>query len=288
MNVQWTVYTKPWMRLGADELGDLVNQLGFDSVEVPVRAGAVITAENCTAVLPQFVRSLNAAGIAVTSCAGPATVEMIRACGRAGVPRLRIMLALDGRDYSHAMTHWRDHLGTLSAACAAANVQICLQPHHGAWIPTTAGVLNVLRGLPPEWFSLAWDAAHDALAGEFQPSLNLDLAATRLSIINLKNAVYAPVGNTPHAAGAPMGPGPVSAPEATLNRFRPRFVPADAGMADWARIVEWIRGRRWSGPVCLTSEYSTDQGPATGEVAARLVAADLRSLRALVAAEVTA
>ena len=84
-----------------------------------------------------------------------------------------------------------------------------MQPHHGKFVTSSFGVLQLLDGLPDE-FKVVWDAAHDALAGD-DPAMTLELVKDRLGIVNLKNARYI------EADGG----------------WKTWFGQADEGMADW-------------------------------------------------------
>lgn len=52
MNMLCSVFTKPWPKLSVDELGELVSQLGFDGVELPVRPGFQLEPDQVEQELP--------------------------------------------------------------------------------------------------------------------------------------------------------------------------------------------------------------------------------------------
>jgi sugar phosphate isomerase/epimerase len=132
-------------------------------------------------------------------------------------------------------------------------VAVGVQPHHGRFVSTVLGVLDLLDGLPREDFRLVWDAAHDALAGD-DPAVTLPLVVPRLAIVNLKNAVYRRDG-----AG-----------------WRSWFVPGEQGMSDWAAVLGQVRALGFTGPVCLSGQYSEP-----GHDVAALLRDDLTLARSL-------
>src|SRR5207247_10872240 len=101
-------------------------------------------------------------------------------------------------------------------------------------------------------FRVVWDAAHDALAGD-DPRVTMELVADRLAVVNLKNVVYAQVGGA----------------------WKPWWVPGPEGLADWSAALAELARLGWSGPVCLSGQYSDGSVP----VEARL-RADLRAAQA--------
>jgi sugar phosphate isomerase/epimerase len=99
-------------------------------------------------------------------------------------------------------------------------------------VSSTLGVLQLLDGLPDR-FKLVWDAAHDALAGD-HPAITLELGADRLGIVNLKNVHYL------RADGG----------------WKTNFVEGDEGLSDWPAVFATLRKLNYSGPICLTAQYS--------------------------------
>jgi sugar phosphate isomerase/epimerase len=83
-----------------------------------------------------------------------------------------------------------------------------------------------------------WDAAHDALAGD-HPAVTLELGADRLGIVNLKNVHYL------RADGG----------------WKTNFVEAEDGLADWPAVFAALQKINYTGPVCLTGQYSDPAVP---------------------------
>ncbi|MFD1049730.1 hypothetical protein ACFQ1S_31470, partial [Kibdelosporangium lantanae] len=65
--------------------------------------------------------------------------------------------------------------------------------------------------------------------------VTLPLVASRLSIVNLKNAVYVPTDS---------------------GGWRSWFVPGIEGLSDWSAVVAELDQLGFQGPVCLTGQYS--------------------------------
>jgi sugar phosphate isomerase/epimerase len=255
MTLLWSVFTKPWSALPADELGPLVAGLGFTGAEVPVRENAHVTPAEAEERLPGFVERMRADGVDVISVAGDLAEPTFAACASAGVPLIRIMAGLGPDGYAASVARVRKELEEAAPLAERYGVQVGVQPHHGRFVSSALGVLQLLDGLPVDRFRVVWDAGHDALAGD-DPRVTLELVADRLAIVNLKNAVYTRVDGA----------------------WKPWWVPGPDGLADWSTAFAQLARMGWTGPVCLCGEYSDPSVPVEDRVRADLRAAQLAAL----------
>ncbi|WP_350276112.1 sugar phosphate isomerase/epimerase family protein [Kribbella sp. HUAS MG21] len=237
MSYLWSVFTKPWSALPGDELGRLVAGIGFGGAEVPVRDTAYVTPANAGAELPKFAAQLRAEGIEPISVASELSEPVFAACAEAGVPLIRIMAELGPDGYAASVRRNRELLERAVVLTERYDVRVGVQPHHGRYVSSTLGVLQLLDGLP-EQFKLVWDAAHDALAGD-HPAVTLELGAQRLGIVNLKNVHYVRTG----------------------DGWRTNFVEAEDGLSDWPAVFATLRQLGYDGPICLTGQYSDVSTP---------------------------
>jgi sugar phosphate isomerase/epimerase len=250
MTLVWSVFTKPWSALPAEELGPLVAGLGFAGAEVPVRENAHITPAEAEDRLPAFVERMRADGVDVISIAGDLAESTFAACASSGVPLIRIMARLGPDGYAASVARVRKELEEAAPLAERYGVQVGVQPHHGRFVSSALGVVQLLDGLPVDRFRVVWDAGHDALAGD-DPHVTLELVADRLAIVNLKNAIY-----TRSDGG-----------------WRHWWVPGPDGLADWSAAFAELARLGWTGPVCLSGEYSDGSVPATDRLRVDLRAA---------------
>jgi sugar phosphate isomerase/epimerase len=230
MTYRWSVFTKPWSGLPGDELGKLVADLGFTGAEIPVRDTAYVTPATAEAQLPGFVEQLRAEGVEPISIASDLSESAFSACAKAGVPMIRIMAPIGPDGYATSVRRIRRELEDCVALVQQYDVQVGVQPHHGRFVTSSLGVMQLLDGLP-EQFKVVWDAAHDALAGD-DPAITLDLVRPRLGIVNLKNANYV----------------------RTDDGWKTWFGQATEGLSDWPTVLHNLN--TYTGPICLTAQYS--------------------------------
>ena len=255
MTYLWSVFTKPWAGLPGDELGRLVSGLGFAGAEVPVRDTAYVTPAAAESELPKFTAQLRAEGVEPISVASDLSEHVFAACGEAGVPMIRIMADVGPDGYAASVRRNRVLLEEAAVLVERYGVQVGVQPHHGRFVASTLGVLQLLDGLP-ESFKLVWDAAHDALAGD-DPAVTLELGADRLGIVNLKNAYYV----------------------RTDDGWKTYFGQAGEGLSDWTAVFHALEKLNYSGPICLTGQYSDPSVPVEERVKTDLQTAVTSSRR---------
>jgi sugar phosphate isomerase/epimerase len=232
MTYIWSVFTKPWSELPGDELGKLVAGLGFTGAEIPVRDTAYLTPATAEAGLPKFVEQLRAAGVEPISIASDLSESAFSACAESGVPMIRIMAPVGPDGYAVSVQRIRQQLEDAAGLVTQYGVQVGVQPHHGKFVTSSLGVLQLLDGLP-EPFKVVWDAAHDALAGD-DPAVTLALVKDRLGIVNLKNAKYVKED----------------------SGWKTWFGQADEGLSDWSAVFQQLAAQSYDGPICLTGQYS--------------------------------
>jgi len=249
MTYVWSVFTKPWSDLPGNELGRLVAGLGFTGAEIPVRDTAYLTPATAEAELPKFVEQVRAEGVEPISIASDLCESTFSACAEAGVPMIRIMAPLGPDGYPASVQRIRQELENAAALVEQYGVQVGVQPHHGKFVTSSLGVLQLLAGLP-EAFKVVWDAAHDALAGD-DPAVTLELVKDRLGIVNLKNAKYV------EADGG----------------WKTWFGQAGEGLSDWRAVFRQLEAQSYTGPICLTGQYSDPSVPVETRLQADLQAA---------------
>jgi sugar phosphate isomerase/epimerase len=252
MQLTWSVFTKPWPSLTADELGKKVAALGFEAVELPVRDGFQVAPTRVGQDLPAFARALADQGVSIASVASTTDEAVFAACAEVGVPIIRIMLPVGPAGYLAAERDIHGQLENTLPLCERYAVRLGIQPHHGAYISDATGLRALIERFPGEYVGAVWDAAHDALAGQ-RPEYSLELLWSHLAMVNLKNGHY----------------------QKSNESWRTYFTAATAGMADWPRIAAYLKQREYQGTICLTAEYTA---PGTAD---ELVGPDLEFAKSL-------
>ena len=237
--IEYTVFTKPWKQ-PLDEVGAFLERLGFDGVELPVRPGFQVEPENVTKGLPEAAKALGKHGQRIASVAGPTDEPTIAACAEAGVPVIRICVSVpQDSGYFAAVEDCQRQWDELVPLLDRHGVTLGIQNHCNRCVANAMQLWHAISRYDPQHVAAVWDPGHCAVDGEV-PELALDILESHLCMVNLKNPVY--------RDAAPEG--------AERAEWKLSWTTGRRGLADWARVAALLKTRGWSGPVCLTAEYS--------------------------------
>jgi len=242
--ITYAVFTKPWKTTPIPELGKFVKEMGFDAVELPVRPGFQVEPESVAKGLPEAARQLADCGVEIASVAGPTDEATLAACAEAGVPVIRICVGI-GQDegYMEAEERLQREYDALVPQLDKHGVTLGIQNHCDRCVANAMGIRHLIEKYDPRHIAAVWDAAHNALNGE-DPELAIDIVWSHLCMVNLKNAFWRRV-NGPEAEGVV---------------WRPFWTTGRQGLASWPRVAAELKRRGWRGVLCLTAEYSDEEG----------------------------
>lgn len=238
--IRFAVFSKPWKTVPVPDLARHLSELGFDGVEFPVRPEFQVEPGAITEGLPEAARIFADHGVAIESIAGPTDERAVAACAQAGVPMIRICLPIGEDGYLSGEARYRREFEELAPTLEQHGVAVGIQNHCNNQVGSCLGVMNIIRDFPPEQFCAVWDPAHNVLAGEI-PEQAIDICWSHLRMVNLKNPYW-------HR---------MNGPEAYEAEWKLNWTTGRQGIASWPRVVRALRERNWTGPVCLTAEYSS-------------------------------
>lgn len=246
------VFTKPWKHLGIGELADLVSDLGFAGVELPVRPGYQVEPEEVGEGLGKAVEAFENRGLMIYSVAGDLDRATALACARARIPVLRTMLKLDpDKSYRENVDAFRNRCREIGEVIKDSPTTIGLQNHCDEFVSSAMGLIHAIDPLPADLVSAVLDLGHTGLDGEGE-EIAIDIAWPRLSLVNLKNAIRRAGGRDERGA-------------TIWNRA---WVPGREGFTNWEKAIKELIRRNYPRPICLTAEYQDDSGRAVvaGEI----------------------
>jgi sugar phosphate isomerase/epimerase len=243
---KFAVFVKPWKRYSIPELAKHVRMLGFEWIELPVRPGFPCEPETIETSLPQAVAQLGEEGVQVLNitAALPLDDERLYAASvKAGIHMNRVMFdRREGENYWEAEARARRALDSAQKLCERYDYQIGVQNHYGMSVPVNGmGLHQLVKDYNPQRVGAIWDPAHNALEGE-DPEPALDMTASHLCVVNLKNAFWQRT----------------SGPEAEEAAWSVYWTSARQGRASWRRVATRLRQMNYQGPLCLSAEYSAE------------------------------
>ncbi len=239
------VFVKPWKAMTLAEVAAHVHALGFAWIELPVRPGFPCQPETIKQDLPNAVKTLGEQGVQILNVTAALPLDderLYAACADAGIGMNRVMFRTEGKPYWEAETAARRQLDAALPLCEKYNVQIGIQNHVGNYVGVhELGLYNLVRDYDPKYIGIIWDAAHNALEG-MAPELALDVVASHLCCVNLKNGYWQRV----------------SGPEAQVAEWMVYWTSGRQGRASWPTVVDKLSAMNYTGPICLTAEYSDE------------------------------
>jgi len=238
VTIFWSVFSKPWPDLPADQLGKKVSDFGFDGIELPVRDGFQVVPAEAERALPTFSTVLSEQGVRVRSIASSTDETIFAACALAGVPLIRVMIPVDSAGYLAMESETRHWLDAVVPLCQRYGVTVGIQPHHGRFVSDAAGLRHLIAPYPSQCIAAVWDAAHGALTGQ-PPEYSLEMLWSHLTMVNLKNVYYRRTSGFESNA-----------------EWSPHYTSGRQGLADWSAIARYLIDRSYQGPMCLTAEYT--------------------------------
>jgi sugar phosphate isomerase/epimerase len=244
--VHFAVFVKPWKSLSLSELGKHIRRLGFEWIELPVRPGFLCEPDTIEKTLPDTVRVLREEGVQVLNITAslPLTDESLYIGSlKAGIHLNRVMFDRQkGENYWDAEKRARKKLDEALPFCEKYGYQIGVQNHYGRCVPVNAmGMYNLVKEYDPKYVGAIWDPAHNALEGE-DPEPALDIVASHLCVVNLKNAYWKRVNG----------------PESEEAKWNVYWTSGSQGRVSWHQVADKLKQMKYTGPVCLSGEYSAE------------------------------
>lgn len=258
MKHQYSVFTKPWKSISAEDLADLVSAMGFDGVEFPLRDGYQAEPRDAVKSLPLLSGIFAKRGLRIYSAASALDESVFEACALSGVPMIRIMAGYGSEGYLEGERRMKSLLAAAVPLCEKYGVRVGVQQHCGKMVNNSMELRHLLEGLDKRFIGAVWDAAHSALAGE-NPEQGLEILREYLFMVNFKSAVYK---KTPD-------------PGKDYDVYRPYFTTARECQFPWADAAAYLKKTDYDGVVCMPAEYTDENN------VAEKTAADLTYLKKL-------
>ncbi|HUU96976.1 MAG TPA: TIM barrel protein, partial [Phycisphaerae bacterium] len=176
------VFSKAFREKTVDELIRLAQSYGLEGFDLCVRPGYPVSPDNAASALPDAVKRLNAAGLAVPMVTGnfdllepnhPTAKPILAAMDAAGVRLLKLgYFGFDPRkqDYWQEVDRIRRLLDGWQKLSREHNVKVCSHTHSRRCMGLNCGLLmHLLSGFDPQCIGAYIDPAHMVVEGEEFP-----------------------------------------------------------------------------------------------------------------------
>ena len=251
--MQLVRFTKFWEDLSVRELGERASELGYDGLDLAVRDGHAINADNVTDELPSAVHAWRDLGVSCPMISSstdlidpdaPEAVTLFEAAAAAGVPRIKIgyFKFSPGESFEELWSLARRRLDGFQRLSRRTGVLTMYHTHSGQCLGSNcAGLRHLLQDYDPEDVGAYVDLGHLAINGE-DVQIGLAMLRDRVSALGGKDARHFPDERPGRRA-----------------RFSDGFVFLGQGAAEWPEAVGLLKAWGFDGPITIHTEYTTDQ-----------------------------
>lgn len=240
--MRYVYFTKSLQALSVPELIAFCKEVGLDGPDLAVRPGYPINPENAQAELPRAARAFRAEGLAIGLVTAPTNLTdpesktaqlLFEACGKAGVPEIKIGYFPYRDHIEDTMTQARRRLAGFARLSMKTGVRTCYHTHSGSNLGNNAaGLRLLLQDADPHHVAAFVDTGHLAVnGGPFR--MELDLVRSWLGLVAIKDMAW----------------------ERTKQGWRHRVVPAGEGIVHWGEVGQALKERHYTGTVSLHGEY---------------------------------
>ncbi len=241
-------FVKPFQKLPFDEIADFAKEAGWDGVECPLRKGGSIEPEAVEEKLPGFVeamrkRHLEVPVIAtdVEDASDRVSQRVLQTAGKLGITRYRLKHYYYDlkQPIAPQLKNFAAKLRDLAQLNGELGVQGSVQNHSGdKYVGAPVWDLwELMRDLDPKRMGIFFDIGHATVEGGYAWPIHSKLAEPLLSVVSVKDFVWAKNGSNWRVEWCPLGNGMI----------RPQF-------------FESLHKSNFNGPVSMHFEYRMGEG----------------------------
>jgi sugar phosphate isomerase/epimerase len=257
--MRYVYFTKMLRELDVKGLTAFCEEVGLDGVDLAVRPGYCVNPGNVSSSLPEAARAFKDSGLVIglvtastdlTDAEGKPARELFDACGKAGVPAVKVGYFPYRPPFERCLSEARARLGKFAKLAEKAGVKACYHTHSGNNLGNNAaGLRLLLQDLDPHHVGAFLDTGHTAINGG-PVGMEVDILRTWLSLVAIKDMSW----------------------EKGTSGWNSRVVPVGGGIVRWPEVGKALEAVRFSGTVSLHGEYETADLPtrqrlAKGELA---------------------
>ena len=244
--MQIIMFSKMLGSLLVDQAGDAIAEMGFDGVDLTVRAGGHVLPENVEGDLPKAVEILQSKQLSVpmittgiVDATEPYAEATLRTASECGIQYLKLGY-WQYRGFGHIkaqIREVREKIEGLQALAQKYDVCLGLHVHSGNFMTAMPGVMvMLLEGFDPKHIGAYIDAGHMTLEGGASGwEIGMDLLSDRIVMVAVKDFGWIYQGN---------------------KEWKRHSFPLYEGIVRWPKVLAHLKAIGFGGPMTVHSEYS--------------------------------
>jgi sugar phosphate isomerase/epimerase len=236
-------FTKPFRTLNALQTAELVADVGWDGVELPVRAkDGQFTAEAAESELPKFVEALHARGREVTIVTTdivsltPSAEKLLRLAGKLGIKRYRLgfFSYAKNKPIPEQLNEVRARLRDLVSLNQELGLKAGFQNHSGnGYVGAPVwDIWEIIREFDSRAIGYCFDIGHATIEGGLSWPTNFRLAQPWLTAVFVKDFQW----------------------QKTAAGWKSVWCPLGQGMVN-RNFFAMLKATPYRGPICQHHEY---------------------------------
>ncbi len=236
-------FSKPFQTMGPEDSAALVEEVGWNGIECPVRAKGQIEPERAGGELPRFVEAFRRRNLEVTalvteisSMREPHAESLLRTAAKLGVKRIRLgtWIYREDRPIAQQLVDFGSALRDIGQACLELGLKPGVQNHSGfnRFAAPVWDAVSVLKGPEIKDVGMCFDIGHATIEGGLSWPIQARLAEPFYTIVYVKDFRWAKDQTGWNPVWCPLGEGMIH------RSFLTRVQQSD-----------------YDGPICQHHEY---------------------------------
>jgi L-ribulose-5-phosphate 3-epimerase len=237
-----SIFSKHLQWLNYKDMAALAAQMGFDGVDLTVRADGHVKPDRVTEDLPKAVEAVKQAGLNVytittdiRSADDKNTVNVLKTAAELGIKNYRMgWYSYDSKlDTLANLAVIKKNITDLAAVNEHYQIHGDYENHTGRFAGSLWDLWMVLKDLDPRWMGCQFDIRHATVDGAEAWPVNLDLLKNHIGSIAIKDFYW----------------------EKVNNKWAIKDVPLGQGMVDFKRYFAALKKLNFHKPISLHYEY---------------------------------
>ena len=237
------IFSKHMADFNYEELGKHAKQIGFDGVDLTVRAKGHVWPERAAEDMPRAVEAIRSHGLTVPmittnllSAAEPAARPTLSTAARLRVPYWKIgYYRYKLLQVERSLAEAKHSTAGLAALSKEYGLEAGFHNHSGDYIGSAVwDTRDIIASLDAKAIGYYFDPAHATIEGGLAGwQISQSLAVTRLKMVALKDFYW----------------------DKTGQGWKLKWCPLGQGMVNWDRVFAGFAQARFAGPMSLHIEY---------------------------------
>lgn len=253
--MRFVYFTKTLPAFGLKDWVTWCQAFGIGGVDLAVRPGYPVTPENVGETLPGWSKAMAGEKLRIGLVTAPTDLNnpedprarrIFQACGKAGVPGVKVGYFAFSKDYPAELEKARRALKGFERLAADCGVKALYHTHSGKNLGNNAaGQRFLLEGLDPHHVGSFLDTGHLSICGG-PFSMELEMVKPWFSCLAIKDMEWVK----------------------STGGWANRVVPANQGIVRWKDVGQALKNSGYQGIISLHGEYEMNGAEARGRAAA--------------------